>query len=198
MSVRSFSRCGSAPSVCGVSQFGSSLSILDCTMLGSTFSLRGFSRFGSSLSVYGLSRMSSSMSLLDFVYIGSSMSLRGFLRVGSAISVYGTARFGSSCSVLDYVSIGSSCSCRFFFHEWVLVSPSTAMRGFRLRSAPLTSYTWGLPYHCVDSVMRAMLGAFTGSRGSVPASLCWITLSLAHPAAYEASLEWVRLALPTA
>jgi len=53
LSLRSFTRAGSAVSVRGLSRFGSSMSVLDFLHLGSSLSLRSFARVGSSISVYG-------------------------------------------------------------------------------------------------------------------------------------------------
>jgi len=108
LSLRSFTRAGSAVSVRGLSRFGSSMSVLDFLHLGSSLSLRSFARVGSSLSVRGgvlslsvrgLSRFGSSMSVLDFLHLGSSLSLRSFARVGSSISVYGNVLMNDGATI---------------------------------------------------------------------------------------------------
>jgi len=85
---------------------GSTLAVLEFTLLGSALSLRSFARLGASLSV------------LDFVHLGASLSLRA------------VARLGSSLSVLDYVSIGSSLALRSCTRLGAAVAVLCALRRF--------------------------------------------------------------------
>ena len=64
----------------GCSRLGSSLSVWDFVMVGSSLS-SSFARLGSALSVYGLARLASSFSVLDFMQHGSSLSLRSIIGV---------------------------------------------------------------------------------------------------------------------
>jgi len=98
-------------SVCGYLRIGSSLSVLDCTPLGSSVALRGFSRMASTLSIFGCANVGSSLSLLSVGYLGRSISLRSFMRVGSALSVHSYGRVGA-VSVLDFFQLGSTLALR--------------------------------------------------------------------------------------
>ena len=71
----------------GLSRLGSSLSVLDFLLLGSSLSLRTFGRVGAHISVYGMTRIGSSMSVLDYVCLGSMLSLRSFGRLSAQVSI---------------------------------------------------------------------------------------------------------------
>jgi hypothetical protein len=110
-------------SVFDYARLGSSLSVLDMTLLGSTLSLRSFARLGSSLSVLdfihvgsslsirSMSRLGSALSVIDFVHLGASVSVRSVSRLGSSVSLLGLARLGSvfSLSVLDVAEMVRPC-----------------------------------------------------------------------------------------
>lgn len=114
LSIRSFSRLGSAFSLFGSTSLGNSMSLLGSTCLGAACSLRAFVRLGSSLSVIGTSRVGCRVSVLSSMSCGASMSLRSVARLGSSCSLLGNLKLGASLSVLDFMSFGSSLSLRSF------------------------------------------------------------------------------------
>jgi hypothetical protein len=102
VTIRSFTRLGSALAVLGLARFGSCASVLDMVVIGSALSLRSYGRLSSAMALLGVGFFASSQAVLDFVILGSSLSLRSF------------ARFGGSMAMLDFLHLGSSLSLRNF------------------------------------------------------------------------------------
>jgi hypothetical protein len=88
LSLRNYSRCGSALSV------GSPVKGLSAVLCGFACSVCDTLSIGSSLSVRGVtSRMEMAMSVVEAADFGSSLSLRSVGRCGSSLSLAGLQRF---------------------------------------------------------------------------------------------------------
>lgn len=110
MSVLDEMRFGSSLSLRSFSRIGSALSVMDLAFMGSALAVRGFMRLGSRVSVFGTFRLGSTMSVLDSTSFGSCLSIRSFCRIGSSLSVFDFAHYGSSLSMRSFVRLGASLS----------------------------------------------------------------------------------------
>lgn len=132
MSLRRFSRVGSALSLVGLARLGSRCSIERFGAFGSSMSLRAIARVGSQLSISGTDVSDVPMVLYQpfaiqtMVHIGSTFSVYGIVRMGNRLSILSQChlgstlslrsgcRLGASLSVLDMVSLGATLSLRSF------------------------------------------------------------------------------------
>lgn len=88
--------------------FGSTLSLVGVSRIGSTMSLVDVAAFGASMALRSVSRLGSSMALFGFLNMGASLSIRSFARLASNLAIQGKLQFSAANTYINYDTANSA------------------------------------------------------------------------------------------